>query len=278
MATVAGNLFELKQFSGLRILDIRLPDAFASAYPGPKFGVDGTRKLTGVNGRPLIGTIVKPSIGFTPEQTAELVDVLCAGGIDFIKDDELQSDGALCPFEERVRAVMRVSDRHAERGGWKVMFAFNLSGEIDEMPRRDDLVESLGGACVMASLNSIGIVGMIALGRDARLPIHAHRNGWGYLSRQPCTWLVLCRVAENLAPRRRRSHARQWARQQVQRIRRERNSIGPGVSHADVRGQAGHRDASVFFRPIGPSGGGNTCRAGIYRSHFRCWRRDHGPS
>ena len=40
MATVAGNLFELKQFSGLRLLDIRLPDAFANAYPGPRFGVD----------------------------------------------------------------------------------------------------------------------------------------------------------------------------------------------------------------------------------------------
>ena len=45
MATVAGNLFELKQFSGLRLLDIRLPDAFADAYPGPKFGVPGTRRL-----------------------------------------------------------------------------------------------------------------------------------------------------------------------------------------------------------------------------------------
>jgi ribulose-bisphosphate carboxylase large chain len=185
MATVAGNLFELKEFSCLRIRDIRLPDAFASAYPGPKFGVDGTRKLTGVNGRPLIGTIVKPSIGFTPEQTAELADVLCAGGIDFINDDELQSDGALCPFDERVRAVMRVIDRYAERNGRKVMFAFNLTGEIDEMRRRHDLVESLGGTCVMASLNSIGIVGMIALGRHCRLPIHAHRNGWGYLSRHP---------------------------------------------------------------------------------------------
>ena len=41
MATVAGNLFELQQFSGLRIEDIRLPDAFISAYPGPQFGVDG---------------------------------------------------------------------------------------------------------------------------------------------------------------------------------------------------------------------------------------------
>ncbi len=28
--------------------------------------------------------------------------MLCAGGIDFIKDDELQADGARCPFEERV--------------------------------------------------------------------------------------------------------------------------------------------------------------------------------
>ena len=149
----------------------------------------------------MIGTIVKPSIGFTPEQTAKLVDVLCAGRIDFIKDDELQSDGALCPFEERVRAVMRVIDDHAERSGRKVMFAFNLTGEIDEMRRRHDLVESLGGTCVMASLNSIGIVGMIALGRHCRLPIHAHRNGWGYLSRHPAlgwsyvAWQKIWRLA-----------------------------------------------------------------------------------
>jgi ribulose-bisphosphate carboxylase large chain len=201
MATVAGNLFELKQFSGLRILDMRLPDAFANAYPGPKFGVEGTRKLSGVRGRPLIGTIVKPSIGFTPEQTAQLVDVLCAGGIDFIKDDELQSDGAQCPFDERVRAVMHVIDRHAERSGRKVMFAFNLTGEIDEMRRRHDFVESLGGTCVMASLNSVGVVGMIALGRHARLPIHAHRNGWGYLSGHPAlgwsyvAWQKIWRLA-----------------------------------------------------------------------------------
>ena len=201
IATVAGNLFELKQFSGLRILDMRLPDAFASAYPGPKFGIEGTRRLTGVGDRPLIGTIVKPSIGFTPQETAELVDVLCAAGIDFIKDDELQSDGARCPFDERVRVVMRVIDRRADESGRKVMFAFNLTGEIDEMRRRHDLVESQGGTCVMANLNSVGLAGMIALGRHARLPIHAHRNGWGYLSRHPAlgwsyvAWQKIWRLA-----------------------------------------------------------------------------------
>src|SRR5215207_6726916 len=44
LATVAGNLFELKQVSGLRLLDLRLRDTFAERYPGPRFGVAGTRR------------------------------------------------------------------------------------------------------------------------------------------------------------------------------------------------------------------------------------------
>ncbi|MET7244946.1 ribulose-bisphosphate carboxylase large subunit family protein [Methylobacterium sp. EM32] len=185
LATVAGNLFELRPITGLRLLDIRLPQAFADAYPGPRFGIDGTRRLAGVEGRPIIGTIIKPSVGFGPEETAALVRTLCEGGIDFIKDDELQADGPHCPFDDRARAVMRVVNDHAERTGRKVMVAFNLTGEIDQMRRRHDLVRDLGGTCVMASLNSVGLVGMIELARMSELPIHAHRNGWGYLTRHP---------------------------------------------------------------------------------------------
>lgn len=185
MATVAGNLFELKQFSGLKLLDLRLPPAFAAAYAGPRFGIAGTRRLAGVEGRPLIGTIVKPSVGLGPEETADLVRTLAEADIDFIKDDELQADGPACLFEDRARAVMRVVNDVAERKGRKVMVAFNLTGDLDEMRRRHDLVLALGGTCVMASVNSVGLAGMIALGRHSALPIHAHRNGWGYLSRHP---------------------------------------------------------------------------------------------
>jgi ribulose-bisphosphate carboxylase large chain len=185
MATVAGNLFELRQVSGLRIMDIRLPEAFAAAYSGPKFGVEGTRRLAGVQGRPLIGTIIKPSVGFSAEETAALVAKLCAAGIDFIKDDELQSDGPLCPFDERVAAVMREVNASADRTGKKAMYAFNLTGDIEEMKRRHDTLLKQGATCLMASLNSVGLVGMIELARFSQLPIHAHRNGWGYLSRHP---------------------------------------------------------------------------------------------
>jgi ribulose-bisphosphate carboxylase large chain len=185
MATVAGNLWELRQLTGLRLHDLRLPPAFAAAYGGPKFGVAGTRKLVNVRDRPLIATIIKPSIGLSPAETADLVATLCEANVDFIKDDELQSDGAYCPFDQRLRAIMGVVHRHADRTGKKVMFAFNLTGEIDQMRRRHDLVLAEGGTCVMASIHSVGLVGMIELGRHAHLPIHAHRNGWGALSRHP---------------------------------------------------------------------------------------------
>ncbi len=185
LATIAGNLFELRQVSGLRITGLKLPPAFARACPGPAFGIGGTRKLAGVAQGPVIGTIIKPSIGLDPGQTAAEVKKLVDGGIDFIKDDELQSDGPDCPFEARVKSVMVVVNEAAQRLGRKVMVAFNLTGDLDEMRRRHDLVLAEGGTCVMASLNSIGLVGLRELRRHSALPIHAHRNGWGYLSRSP---------------------------------------------------------------------------------------------
>ncbi len=201
IATIAGNLFELKPFSGLRLLDVRLPAAFAAAYPGPKFGIEGTRRLSSVHGRPLIGTIIKPSVGLTPEDTAAMVAELCTGGIDFIKDDELQADGPASPFDDRVRAVMAAVNTAADRTGKKAMVAFNLTGEIDEMRRRHDLVLAEGGTCVMASLTAVGVSGMIALGRHTEMPIHAHRCGWGALTRSPVlgwdypAWSKLWRLA-----------------------------------------------------------------------------------
>ena len=53
------------------------------------------------------------------------------------------------------------------------------------MRRRHDTLLKHGATCLMASLNSVGLVGMIELARFSQLPIHAHRNGWGYLSRHP---------------------------------------------------------------------------------------------
>lgn len=184
-ATVAGNLFELTEFSGLKLLDIEAPPGFAERYPGPQFGIEGTRRLTGVYDRPILGTIIKPSVGLTPEQTADLVRELGEAGIDFIKDDELMADPPHSPLTERVAAVMRVINDLADRTGKKIMYAFNITDEMDAMRRHQDVVVRAGGTCVMVSINSVGLPGVSALRRDCPLPIHGHRNGWGMLTRHP---------------------------------------------------------------------------------------------
>ncbi len=187
LSTVAGNLYELGQFSGLRLVDMELPTSFAAAYPGPQFGIAGTRKLSDVEGRPLIGTIIKPSVGLSPDATAALVRTLVEAGLDFIKDDELIANPSYSPLAQRVQAVMRVVNDHAERTGRKVMVAFNITGEIDEMLRHHDTVLQAGGDCIMVSLLSVGLSGVTHLRRHSQLPIHGHRNGWGALTRHP--WL-----------------------------------------------------------------------------------------
>ncbi|HEY5344786.1 MAG TPA: ribulose-bisphosphate carboxylase large subunit family protein [Verrucomicrobiae bacterium] len=185
VSTIQGNLYEITAFTGLKLMDVELPPSFAKHFRGPKFGIAGTRKLTGVQNRPLIGTIIKPSIGMSPKQTAELVKVLCEAGIDLIKDDELMVNPPHSPFDERVDAIMRVINAHADRTGKKVMYAFNVSDELDAMQRHYEKIVSSGGTCAMISLNSVGLAGAKIFCDHGVLAIHGHRNGWGMLNRHP---------------------------------------------------------------------------------------------
>ncbi|MEM9645321.1 MAG: RuBisCO large subunit C-terminal-like domain-containing protein, partial [Planctomycetota bacterium] len=141
--------------------------------------------LTDVHDRPIIGTIIKPSVGLSPEQTGELVRELGDAGIDFVKDDELMANPPHSPLRERVKHVMAAVNELADATGKKIMVAFNISDEIDAMRRHHDTVLEAGGTCVMVSLNHVGFAGVSHLRSYSQLPIHGHRNGWGIFARHP---------------------------------------------------------------------------------------------
>ncbi|MBI5667436.1 MAG: ribulose-bisphosphate carboxylase large subunit family protein [Chloroflexi bacterium] len=186
LAVVAGGVMELKELSGIRLVDIELPPAFADAHPGPQFGVAGTRRLTNVHDRPVIASIIKPNVGLLPEQTAAIVRTLAEAGVDFIKDDEKMTNPPYSTVEQRVAAVMAVIHDVAARTGKPVMYAFNVSSDDPEqMVRRHDAVVQAGGTCVMVNINQVGYAGVRYLRQRCSLPIHAHRNGWGMLTRCP---------------------------------------------------------------------------------------------
>jgi ribulose-bisphosphate carboxylase large chain len=186
ISTLQGNLYELRQFTGLKLDDFELPSSFADHFKGPKFGMTGTKSLANVGAeRPMIGTIIKPSVGLTPEYTADLVKVLAEAGIDFIKDDELLASSANSPFSVRVEHIMRVINDFADKTGKKIMYAFNITGDLETMKSNYETVVKAGGTCAMMSINSVGWAGVKQVCDWGALSIHGHRNGWGMLNRHP---------------------------------------------------------------------------------------------
>ncbi len=271
LAAVAGNLFELREVGALRLLDLELPNAFADAYPGPAFGVDGTRKLIDRPDGPLIGTIVKPSVGLPAEQLAGLVTELADAGIDFIKDDELQGNPPHLPLAERVRVVTDALKRSADRTGRMPMYAFNITDDISRLAANHDLVRDAGGRCVMVCVTTLGLPGLQYLREHSELPIHGHRAMFGALSRSPQLGLGFV-AFQKLARLAGADHLHtNGISQQVLRVRRGGAGLdrrGPG---ADVRRLSDA--ARALFRSIGrPRGGDVRSRRHGRPAGARRWR------
>lgn len=186
MTIAIGGVYSIRGLTGIRVVDMVLPPEFAAAHPGPQFGIAGSRRLAGVEGRPIIGTIVKPALGLHPHETAELVGNLLSSGVDFIKDDEKLVSPAYSPLEERVAAIMPKILDHEQKTGKKVIYAFGIShADPDEMMRNHDLVLAAGGNAAVVNINSVGMGGMAFLRKRSGLVLHAHRNGWDILTRHP---------------------------------------------------------------------------------------------
>jgi ribulose-bisphosphate carboxylase large chain len=186
LATITiGGVYAVKGLTGVRVMDIDLPEAWA-CHPGPQFGIEGSRRLTGVHAGPIIASIIKPSLGLLPEEAAAVIKQLCAAGVDFIKDDEKLMSPGYSPLEARVKAIMPVILDHEQKTGKKVMYAFGISSaDPDVMMRNHDLVRSHGGNAAVININSIGYGGMSFLRKRSGLCLHAHRNGWDILTRHP---------------------------------------------------------------------------------------------
>lgn len=198
LTTVAGNLFEIAELGVVKLVDVEVPDALQQRYPGPLHGIPGTRTAVGNADEVLVGTIIKPSVGLQLEQLESLVRDLAMAGIDFIKDDELNTNPPYAPLADRIRVVMGVIREVADRTGKKTMYAFNVTGDLDDMRRATDLIVEHEGTCAMAAIPWIGLPALAELRRHTDLVIHGHRGGYAALDRSPSVG-VSYRVLQKLA-------------------------------------------------------------------------------
>jgi len=188
LSIVAGNLFGLKAVKNARLLDIRLPRKYVREFKGPKFGVGGVRKIVGTeDGRPHIGTIVKPKLGLSPERTAEVGYEAAVGGVDFIKDDETLTSTTFCPIEERLTRMMKALEKARKETGRTVLYSVNVTHDPGKMLERTEQMIGLGANMIMMDVVCCGFSALkeLAESKSVTVPIHVHRAMHAAFTRDP---------------------------------------------------------------------------------------------
>lgn len=148
------------------LADVDLPEAAFDWLPGPRAGLGGLRALTGVAGRPLLATALKP-MGLRPAQLASLCGTFARAGIDLIKDDHGLADHSFCPFEARVEACLRAVDDAAHETGRRALYVPSLMGTPDRVMRQLAFAREAGAGMVLISPM---VVGLPLLHQMASLP------------------------------------------------------------------------------------------------------------
>ena len=188
LASIAGNIFGMKRVQSLRLEDVYLPMKFLKYFKGPSKGVKGVRDIFKVYDRPIVGTVPKPKVGYTPDELEKLAYEILVGGMDYVKDDENLVSPSFCRFEERAKVIMRVIDRvEKETGERKAWFA-NITSDIREMERRLKLVADYGNPFVMIDVVITGwsaLTYIRDLAEEYGLAIHAHRAMHAAFTRNP---------------------------------------------------------------------------------------------
>ena len=184
LSSVAGNVFGLDALRGLRLNDITFPEELVRSFKGPKYGIEGVRNLLRLEGRPLVGTIIKPKLGLRIEDHARVAYEAWSGGCDVIKDDENLSSQAFNAFEGRVVRTLEMRDRAEAETGERKVYMVNVTAETEEMVRRAEYMEAQGGRYMMVDILTCGYSALQTIrDRGLDLVIHAHRAGHAMFTR-----------------------------------------------------------------------------------------------
>lgn len=184
LTTVFGNISMIGE---IKLMDIQFPEKFVAGFPGPRFGIDGIRKLLDIPERPLLNNMVKPSTGISIDHGAELLYQAAFGGADIIKDDEVAGNTKLSPVFTRLERYMKQLQKAEKETGEKKLYAVNVTDEPDNCIRIAEKAVSNGANALLVNFLPVGMGLISSLARNSRInvPILAHLDFGGALYGSP---------------------------------------------------------------------------------------------
>ena len=160
----------------IKLLDLHFSEQLKKHFPGPKFGVEGLRELTGTYHRPFVMSIFKGVIGQDLSFLGNQLREQALGGVDFIKDDEILFENELTPFEKRISVGKKVLREVFEETGHRARYAVNLSGRTFELKEKAKRAVEGGADLLLFNVFAYGLDVLQALAEDKEIsiPIMAH--------------------------------------------------------------------------------------------------------
>ncbi|WP_138751000.1 2,3-diketo-5-methylthiopentyl-1-phosphate enolase [Paenibacillus sinopodophylli] len=173
LVTVFGKL---SMDGKIKLLDLDVSEDFASAFPGPKFGLQGVRELLGVHDRPLLMSIFKSVVGHDLANLQDQFYKQALGGVDLIKDDEILFENPLTPLEKRVEACMDAARRAEAETGQKLLYAVNLTGPTSQLAANARKAIQAGANALLFNVLAYGydVLHELSSDKTINVPIAAH--------------------------------------------------------------------------------------------------------
>jgi ribulose-bisphosphate carboxylase large chain len=195
LCQLMGGHVDIDIITKCRLVKLELPVTVTKHFLGPKFGLSGFREFTGQYNKPLLGGIVKPKIGVSPEVLLEMVKQMVDGGVDFIKEDEIMSNPACAPLERRVEIIANYLAKQSR----KVVFCHTINADPHIVVDRVKRVHELGGNGVHINVFSgLGVYNSIRK-LDLPLFLHFQKSGDKVFTdknhRFSISWPVMCQLA-----------------------------------------------------------------------------------
>jgi ribulose 1,5-bisphosphate carboxylase large subunit-like protein len=194
LCVIMGGQTDIDIIRRCRVVGLEFDPAFLDAtFLKPKHGLSGMREYTGVRDKPFFGGIIKPKTGITPHSLLAMTKELVDGGVNFIKEDEILSNPAICRLQDRVHLISNyIRDT-------KVVYCFCINADPAYLLPRAKFVAANGGIGVHVNIwSGLGSYKSI---READLGLYVHyqKSGDKVISHPDnpfgISWRVLCQLA-----------------------------------------------------------------------------------
>lgn len=184
-AAAGEGAFYCPGIRSIKWLDFTFPKSLLDQFEGPQFGINGLRKILGVEDRPIFIGVVKPNIGLDPKDFAEFAYQSWMGGLDIAKDDEMLADTPDSPLGQRARLASEAKKRAEKQTGQKKIFLSNITDEVDQMLSLYDQAIENGADMVMINGIMAGVSAIRMIRKKSTVPIVGHFTGVATFSRIP---------------------------------------------------------------------------------------------